>query len=171
MVLVSAPESTVRIPFPESWMSFKHFLGTSRFQHNLSILHHVPFWNVHGEVNMIPSKSKGTKLESKLFKFTKSLNTGIDVGLLSETVISTYDVELHRDPIVPCVMCELFIASAIIIFHIFICSCCTVRGQTVMVCRVQQKKGMVYPEKKGTQLFICGSFATLQTTQYSQLQL
>jgi hypothetical protein len=50
------------------------------------------------------SEAKLTELEPERFEFTKSFNAAVDVGLFSETVVSTLGVKLHRDPIVSCVM-------------------------------------------------------------------
>ena len=120
MVFISTPETTTWISLSKSRMHFKHFLSAVRLQHNLRILQRVPFWNVHRKVNMISSKTEVSELESKPFEFTKSLGTGIDMGLFSKTVIPAFGVKLHHDPVVSCVMRWLFIASATFIGSYFL---------------------------------------------------
>jgi len=62
-------------------------------------------------------ESELTKLELESFEFMESTDVGVDVGLFSETVVSTLGVKFHGDPVVSCVMCWPFIASAIFYFH------------------------------------------------------
>jgi hypothetical protein len=87
-----------------------------------------------------PSEAELPKLKSERFEFTESLNAGVDMRLLSETVVSALGVKFHSNPIVSCVMRWLFIVSAIYIFHIFFSSCRTIYRAGWKACRVRQKR-------------------------------
>ena len=127
-MFVSAPETAAWIQFPEARMALEYLFCTMGFEHDFSILDGIPLRNVDLEMDMNSSKTKLAELESKPFKFTKSLGAGIDVGLFAETVVPAFGVKLHRDPVVACVMRWLFIASATYIFHIMNFSCRTFKG-------------------------------------------
>jgi len=85
-----------------------------------------------------PCKTEYTELESKWFKFTKSFNAGVDMGLFSETVVSAFGVKFHGDPVVSCVMRWLFMATAVYIFHTKFSPVAPSIGQA-NACRVRQK--------------------------------
>jgi len=88
------------------------------------------------------SEAELTKLKSERFECTESLNAGVDMRLLSETVVSTPGVKFQRDLIVLYVMRWFFIVSTTYIFHIFFVSDRTFRGQA-NACRMRQKEDMV----------------------------
>ena len=83
-------------------------------------------------------KTEFTELESERFQFTESLGASVDVGLFSETVESTLGVKFHGDPVVPCVMRWLFMATAVYIFHTKFSPVAPSIGQA-NACRVRQK--------------------------------
>jgi len=91
-------------------------------------------------MDMNTGEAELTELKPKRFEFTESLGAGVDVGLFSETVVSTFGVKFHGDPVVSCVMRWLFIASATYIFHIFFVSCRTVYRAGWTACRVRQER-------------------------------
>ena len=91
---------------------------------------------------MNTSETELPKLESERFEFTESLGAGVDVGLFSETVVSTFGVKFHGYPVVSCVMRWLFIASATYIFHIVFFSCRTFIGQADSLPRATKKKSV-----------------------------
>jgi hypothetical protein len=98
------------------------------------------------------------------------LDTYVDVDLFSKTVISVVSDKHHRHPVITGVTRNLFRATATYNIHEFFSPVASLKGQ-VNTCRTRQKEDMVCLEKKEMRLFICGSYATLQTTQYSQSQL
>ena len=115
---------------------------------------------------MNASEAKLTELEPERFEFTESFNAAVDVGLLSETVVSTLGAKLNRNPVVACVMRQLFIASNTYIFHIFLSSCRTNQRAGECLSRATKKEYGLIGEKRNAGLTL-----SLQTTQYSQSQL
>jgi len=112
-------------------MSLEHLFSAVRLEHDFCLLNRVSFRDINLEVNVNFSKTELAELESEWFEFTKPFSAGVDVGLFSETVVSTFGVELHGYPVVSCVMRWLFIASATYIFHSFCFSCRAFIGHTL----------------------------------------
>jgi hypothetical protein len=117
MVFVAAPETATWVSFPKPRMHFKHHFRAIRLQHTLCVFYRLLFWDVHWEVNMASSESKITKFKSKPFAISKCLGASIDMRLLLKAVVITFGFKHHGHPVVSCVMCWLFIASAIFYFH------------------------------------------------------
>jgi len=169
-VVVPAPEPTTRVPFPEAREGFEHFLGSVGFEHDLRGLDRVPFWDVDQEMHVVEGEAEVAELEPESFQVVERLDTDVDVDLFSKAVISVVGDEHHRHPVIAGVTRNLFRATAIYNYHKTFFSCRVLEGQA-NACRTRQKRDMVYLEKKEMRLFICGSYAMLQTTQYSQSQL
>ena len=118
---------------------------------------------------MIEGKAKVAELKPKAFQIVECLNAGVDVNLLSEAAISVVGDEHHGHPVITGVTHNLFRATAIYNIHEFFSPVASLKGRQMPAAR--DKKRIVYLEKKGLRLFICGSFTSFQTTQYSQSQL
>ena len=99
----------------------------------------VPLWDVDLEMYMVFSEAEFAELKAKSFEVSERLDTGIDVTLFPEITVPVVCRKHHSYPIVSCVMRQLFIASAIYIFHRIFFSCRTFIGQA-NACRVRQKK-------------------------------
>ena len=104
MVLIPTPEPTRWVPFAEPGMLLKNPFCAMGLKHNFSFLKRISFGDVHWEVNMNSREPELSKLKTKSFEFTESLNARVDVGLFSKTIVPAFGVKLHRDPVVPCVM-------------------------------------------------------------------
>ena len=115
-------------------------------------------------------KTELTKFKPKWFKFTESVDAGVDVRLFSEAVVPAFGVELHRDPIISCVMRQLFIASATYIFHTNFAPVAPIKGQADGLPRATKGEN-VESAKKGDAAFHLRVLTAVQTTQYSQPQL
>jgi hypothetical protein len=150
MMLIATPKTSSRIPFTKTRMVFKHPLCTPWFQHYLSSLHRVTFWDVHLKVNLIQSKPNFPKLKPKSFEFTKSFCTRINVGLSSKTIKSAFGVKFYGDPVISGVIRNLFSTTTTNIFQKLSNSCCTISGHAPVVCRVQQKKNINWSLKSDT---------------------
>ena len=108
---------------------------------------------------MVQGEAKVAELESKTFRLAKSLDAGVNVDLLSKTIISVVGDKHHGHPVIAGATRNLFRATANYIFHKDLFSCRTFNGQA-NACRVRQKKSMVYLWRKiEMRLFICGSYA------------
>ena len=99
------------------------------------------------------------------------LSAGVNVALFSKTVISFLGDKQHGHPVIAGVTRNLFRATAIYIYQIFHVSCRTFKGQTLVVCRVRQKKRLVDWLKIGAPFHLRVFHLWFQTTQYSQSQL
>jgi len=143
MMFVPTPKTTTRAPFPKSRMLFKHFLSTMGLQHDFCLFKRIALGDIYLEMYVNPTEAKLTELESERFEFTESLGAGVDVGLFSETVVSTFGVKFHGYPVVSCVMRWLFIASATYSFHIVFCSCRTVYRAGWTACCVRQERNLL----------------------------
>jgi hypothetical protein len=142
-MFIPTPESTGWVPFPKPRVLFEHPFRTVRLEHNLCLFKRIALRNIYLEMHVNASETKLPKLESERFEFTESLGAGVDVGLFSETVVSAFGVKFHGYPVVSCVMCWLFKASATYVFHIFFSSCRTIYRAGWTACRVRQKEDMV----------------------------
>ena len=119
---------------------------------------------------MVECETEITKLKTETFQVMERLDADVDIDLFSKTVVSVMGDKHHGHPVIAGVTRNLFRATANYIFHKDFFSCRTFIGQA-NACRVRQKRDMLYLEKKEMRLFICGSFTSFQTTQYSQSQL
>jgi len=119
MVLVPAPESTTRVPLPETWEGFKHFPGCVGFEHDFSGLNGVLLWGVHQEVYVVEGEAEVAELEPEAFQVVERLDADVDVDLLSEAVVSVVGDEHHGHPVIAGVTRNLFRATAIYTIHIF----------------------------------------------------
>ena len=77
----------------------------------------VSLWDVDLEVNVVFGEAEFAECKAKAFQVPERLETGVDVALFSEVSVSFMCWKHHGDPVVSCVMCWLFIASAIFNFH------------------------------------------------------
>ena len=91
---------------------------------------------------MVQGEAKVAELESKTFQLAKSLDAGVNVDLLSKTIISVVGDKHHGYLVITGVTRNLFRATANYIFHKDLFSCRTFNGQA-NACRVRQKKSMI----------------------------
>jgi len=128
MVFIATPKATSRKSLSETSMSFKHSFSTPRLQHNLCIPYRIIFWQVHLKMNVIACETKILEFKAESFEFKKSLDAGVDVRLLPETVIPVLSDKNHRHPVISGVTRNLFSANTTNIFQNNR-SCRTVEGQ------------------------------------------
>jgi hypothetical protein len=50
------------------------------------------------------AKAKVTEFKPKALKIAEHLGTSVDMGLLEEAIVVTFDLEHHDEPVVSCVM-------------------------------------------------------------------
>jgi hypothetical protein len=143
MMFIPAPKTVTWIQFPEPRVLFEHPFRTVRLEHNLCLFKRIALGNIYLEMHVNASETELPKLESERFEFTESLGAGVDVGLFSETVVSTFGVKFHGYPVVSCVMRWLFIASATYIFHTVFYSCHTVYWAGWTACCVRQERNLL----------------------------
>jgi len=169
-MFIPTPESTAWVSLSEAREGFKHFLSCVGFEHDLSGLDGVLFWDVHQEMDMVEGKTEFSKLEPESFQVVERLEKDVDIDLFSETVIPVMGDEHHGHPVITGVTRNLFRATAIYnIIHKVFCSCRTFRGQA-NACRVRQKQiSFVWRKRDAT--FHLRVITAVQTTQYSQSQL
>jgi hypothetical protein len=82
-------------------------------------------------MNMISSETKIAELKPKTFQILECLGTRINMRLFPEAVESAFSWKHHSHPVVSCVTCWFFIASATYNIHNFLRSCRTVMEQTL----------------------------------------
>jgi len=130
MVFIATPKAATRIPLAETRMFFKHSSCTPRLQHNLCILDRILVGQINLEMNMIASKTKILEFKTKFFEFKKSLDAGVDVRLLPETVIPipVLSDKNHGHPVI-WVSPEIFLELPLLTFFKLNTSCRTDRGQ------------------------------------------
>jgi len=119
LMVISTPESITWIMFSKPRKGFKHFPCSISFDYNLRSLNRISFWDVHQEVNMVQGEAKVAELESKTFQLAKSLDAGVNVDLLSKTIISVVGDKHHGHPVISGVTRNLFRAIAIFIYQNF----------------------------------------------------
>ena len=101
---------------------------------------------------MVFSEAEFAELKAKAFKVPERLDTGVDVGLFSETVVSALGVKFHGYPVVSCVMRWLFIVTTTYVFYIFYC-CWRINQRVGEYMSHVTKKRYGYLEKKGDATF------------------
>ncbi len=121
---------------------------------------------------MVQGESKVAELESKAFQLVKSLDAGVNVDLLSKTIISVMGDKHHGHPVIAGVTRNLFRATANYIFHKDLFSCRTFIGHTLSGVPRATKKGYgLSGEKRDAAFHLRVLRLMLQTAQYSQSQL
>jgi hypothetical protein len=66
---------------------------------------------------MIQGEAKVAELKTKALQLVKSLDTGVNIDLLSKTIISVVGDKHHRHPVITSVTRNLFRATTIYNIH------------------------------------------------------
>jgi len=149
IMLISTPKPTAWIPLSKPWKTLKHLLSSMRFQHDLRGLHGVSFRDVHKEMYMVQGETKITELKPKSFQVMERLDTGVDIELLSKTVISVMGDKHHRHPVIAGVTRNLFRATAIYNIHVFF-SCRAVKVAGDCLLHATKKESFIWRKKDTT---------------------
>jgi len=147
-MLVPAPESTAWVSLSEAREVLKHFLGRIGFEHDLSGLNGVLFWDVHQEMDMVECKAEFPELKTETFQVVERLEKGFDIDLFSKTVIPVVGDEHHGHPVITGVTRNLFRAIANYIYHTIFFSCRTFRGQAKCLPRATKNRYSLIGEKR-----------------------
>jgi hypothetical protein len=96
---------------------------------------------------MVHGKTKVAELESESFQAMERLDAGVDIDLLSKTVISVVGDKHHGDPVTASVIRNLFRATAIYTTHEFFSPVASLKGQA-NTCRTRRKDNSLSGEKR-----------------------
>src|SRR5512136_2860278 len=97
------------------------------------------------------------------------LDTDVNIDSFSKTIISVMGDKHHGHPVIAGVTRNLFRATATYNIHNFFSPVAPLKGRYIPA--ACDKKHIWFNwRKKEMRLFICGSYVSLQTTQYSQSQ-
>ena len=119
---------------------------------------------------MVEGKTEFPELKAESFQVVECLDEDVDIDLFSKAVISVVGDEHHGHPVVASVTRNLFRATTNYIYHTVFFPVAPLEGRRMPA--ACDKKEIYFSWRKiEIRLFICGSFTSFQTTQYSQLQL
>jgi hypothetical protein len=118
---------------------------------------------------MVEGKTEFPELKAESFQVVECLDEDVDIDLFSKAVISVVGDEHHGHPVVASVTRNLFRATTNYIYHTVFFPVAPLEGRR-MPAACDKNRYHLSGEKR-MRLFICGSFTSFQTTQYSQSQL